>query len=170
MLNFLLRLNALGGYAAGALLWALMFIVTADVAVRNLGSSLLWVNEVSGYLLVAIVFLGAGYTYDRDGHFAITLMVAKLPRAPRLALELAMVLLSLTFCLMLAWGGIELVRFAQSLALTAPTLLQTPLYLPYAAIVIGAASLSISLVLRAVSLASALRRHKDIATRAEHSI
>ena len=169
-MKFLLRLNALGGYVAGALLWVLAFIVFLDVLLRAFSSPFLWVNEVSVYLLVAIVFLGAGYTYDRDGHFAITFIADRLPRVPRLVLELAIVLLSLAFALLLTWGGIELVRFARSLSMASPTLLHTPLWIPYSAVIAGGASLSISLWARAVTLVHALRHGGDVASRTEHSV
>lgn len=166
----LLRLNTFGGYLAGALLWSLAGIVFLDVAARSLGAPLLWANEVSTYLLVALVFLGAGHTYDRNGHFAINHLIANLPRVQRLGLELATVVVSLGLSILFAWGGIELVRFARSLSLASPTLLQVPLYVPYSAIIIGGISLSISLVVRAVTLITALRENGDVAEREETSI
>ncbi len=170
MMAVLLRLNTLGGYLAGTLLWCLAGIVFLDVTARALGAPLLWANEVSTYLLVALVFLGAGHTYDRSGHFAINHLVANLPRAQRLGLELATVVVSLGLSLLFAWGGFELVQFARSLSLASPTLLQVPLYIPYSAIIIGGISLSISLVVRAIALIMALRRNEDVDMREESSI
>lgn len=170
MMSVLLRLNALGGYLAGILLWALMLIVFFDVATRALGIPVLWANEISTYLLIALVFLGAGHTYDRNGHFAITHLVSNLPRVQRLSLELVTVSISLVLALLFAWGGIELVRFARSLSLASPTLLQVPLYIPYSAVIIGGISLSISLTVRAVTLITALRDGGDVSMREESSV
>lgn len=170
MLKFILRLNAVSGYVAGALLWVLAFLIVADILLRLLGVPILWSNEVSVYVLIGLVFLGAGYTYDNDGHFAIGLVVEKLPRTARLGIELAVVVLSLGFALLLAWGGVQLVQFAHSMAIRSPTLLHTPLALPYAAIFIGGLTLSLSLIARAVLLVTALREGTDLAIRKEHSI
>lgn len=170
MLKFLLRVNAAGGYLAAALLWALAFIIFIDVLLRVIGTPILWSNEVSVYVLIAVVYLGAGYTYDQDGHFSISLLVEKLARRPRLVTELAVVVLSLAFALLFTWGGIELVRFARSLSLASPTLLHVPLYLPYSAVFIGGLSLSISLFARAALLVRALHEGAEVALRTEHSI
>jgi len=170
MLKLFQQLNKLSGYLAAALLWVLSFLIFADVLLRFSGTPILWSNEISVYLLIAVVFLGVGYTYDCDGHFSITLLVEKLPRAPRIYLELAVVLLSLVFAVLLTWGGIELVRFARSLNLASPTLLHVPLYLPYLAVCVGGFSLVLSLITRAVTLVIALRSGADVALRTEHSI
>jgi TRAP-type C4-dicarboxylate transport system permease small subunit len=170
MLKFILRLNAVSGYVAGAMLWVLSLLIVSDIGLRLVGTPILWSNEISVYVLISLVFLGAGYTYDNDGHFAIGLLVEKLPRKTRLGLELAVVVLSLGFALLLAWGGIQLVQFAHSMTMRSPTLLHTPLAIPYAAIFIGGLSLSLSLIARVVLVVTALREGKDLAMRTEHSI
>lgn len=170
MMSMLLRLNALGGYLAGALLWVLMIIVFLDVVARACGAPLLWVNEVSTYLLIGLVFLGAGHTFDRGGHFAITHLASALPGAWRLSLELVTVSISLVLASFFVWGGIELVHFARTLSLASPTLLQVPLYIPYSTVIVGGISLAISLTVRAASLVAALREGEDVATQEESSI
>lgn len=170
MLKLFLRINVLSGYLAAALLWVLAFIIFADVLLRLVGTPILWSNEVSVYVLIALVFLGVGYTYDSDGHFSIAMLVEKLPRRPRICLELATVLLSLVFAVLFTWGGVELVRFARSLSLASPTMLHVPLYLPYLAVCIGGFSLCLSLVARAAILAAALGSGAEVTLRAEHSI
>lgn len=170
MLDVLVRANAAAAAVAAVLMWALVSLVCIDVSLRALGAPILWSSEVTVYLLVSAVFLGMGYTYDRDGHFAIALVVEKLPRKGRLSLELLMVLLSLLFAGLLAWGGVGLVQFARSLSMSSPTLLHVPMFIPYSAVCVGGASLCMSLVVRAAVLAEALRTGRDVAVRTEHSI
>lgn len=164
------RLNAGAAAVAAALLWMLALLVFMDIVLRVAGAPILWSNEVSVYLLIAVVYLGIGYTYDRDGHFAILLVVDRLPRKARLFLELFTVLLSLGFAILLTCGGIALVQFARSLSMASPTLLHVPLAVPYTLVIAGGVSLSISLVLRLLNLAGALHRGADVAQREEHSI
>jgi TRAP-type C4-dicarboxylate transport system permease small subunit len=162
--------NRAAAAIAALLLWALAILIFGDIVLRLVGFPILWSNEVSVYLLIALVYLGIGYTYDQDGHFSILLLVDQLPRKPRLGVELATVLLSLGFAILLTVGGIGLVQFARSLSMSSPTLLHVPLALPYSCVIVGGVSLSLSLVARAFTLLDALRRGADLNHRSEHSI
>lgn len=164
------RVNSAAAVLAALLLWLLAALIFSDIVLRMAGVPILWSNEVSVYLLIAVVYLGIGYTYDQDGHFSILLLVDRLPRQPRLWVELATVLLSLVFALLLTWGGIGLVQFARSLSISSPTLLHVPLFIPYTCVVVGGLSLSLSLVVRALTVASALLHGAELGRRTEHSI
>lgn len=164
------RVNGVAAALAAILLWALVILVFGDIVLRTLGTPILWSNEVSVYLLIALVYLGIGNTYDHDGHFAILLIVEKLPRKGRLGVELATVSLSLVFAVLLTVGGIGLVQFAHSMSMKSPTLLHMPLAVPYACVIVGGLSLSLSLIVRALTLIDAMRRGADLTQRMEHSI
>lgn len=164
------RINGAAAVLAAVLLWLLALVIFADIVLRMAGAPILWSNEVSVYLLIALVYLGIGYTYDRDGHFSIQLLVERLPRRWRLGVELGTVLVSFTFAVFLTWGGIGLVQFARSLAIASPTLLHVPLFIPYSCVVIGGLSLAMSLLVRAITLADAMHRGLDVTQRSEHSI
>jgi TRAP-type C4-dicarboxylate transport system permease small subunit len=164
------RVNGLAAALAAVLLWALVVLVFGDIVLRAIGAPLLWSNEVSVYLLIALVYLGIGNTYDHDGHFSILLLVDKLPRKPRMGVELVTVLLSLGFVILLTIGGIGLVQFAHSMTMSSPTLLHVPLTIPYSCVIVGGVSLSLSLIVRALTLIDALQRGVDLNNRTEHSI
>jgi TRAP-type transport system small permease protein len=164
------RVNGIAAALAAVMLWALAILIFGDIVLRALGVPILWSNEVSVYLLIALVYLGIGNTYDHDGHFAILLLVDKLPRKGRLGVELATVSLSLLFAILLTIGGIGLVQFAHSMSMKSPTLLHMPLVFPYACVVVGGVSLSLSLIVRALTLIDAMRRGLDLSQRTEHSI
>lgn len=164
------RVNGVAAGLAAVLLWALVILIFGDIVLRALGVPILWSNEVSVYLLIALVYLGIGNTYDHDGHFAILLVVEKLPRRGRLGVELATVSLSLAFAVLLTIGGIGLVQFAHSMSMKSPTLLHMPLVVPYACVIVGGLSLSLSLIVRALTLIDAMRRGLDLHQRMEHSI
>lgn len=164
------RLNRAAAVLAAILLWALAILIFGDIVLRFAGTPILWSNEISVYLLIAVVYLGIGYTYDKDGHFAILLLVDRLSRKSRLRLELATVLLSLVFAILLTIGGAGLVQFARSLSIASPTLLHVPLFIPYSCVVVGGLSLSLSLVCRALNIVQAMRSGIDLVQRTEHSI
>lgn len=156
------QVNSLGGGLAAVLMWVMVAIVCLDVFTRLLGHSFLWVSEVSVYLLIAIAFLGIGYTFDRDGHFAITSLVDKFPRKPRLLMELVVVALSFAFTLLLTAGSLGLIRFAASMSLESPTVLRIPLSWPYSLITIGCVFLALSLLIRGTLLVRALRHGGEL--------
>jgi C4-dicarboxylate transporter DctQ subunit len=164
------RINSAAAALAAILLWALVILIFGDIVLRLVGAPILWSNEVSVYLLIALVYLGIGYTYDHDGHFSILLIVERLPRATRQGVELAIVVFSLGFAMLLTAGGIGLVQFARSLSISSPTLLHVPLWIPYSCVIVGGVSLSLSLIVRALSLVDALRRGVELNQRTEHSI
>jgi len=170
MIRSLLRFNALAGHVAAVILWLLVLIVTGDVVARLLGSSLLWASEVSVYLLVSAMFLGLGYTYDAGGHFSITLVVERLPRSKRVIAEIATSVVALAFASVFTWGGVTLVLFARSISIASPTLLQTPMWIPYGTIFIGGLTLSISLIARLAALLPAATRGTEVDFRKEHSV
>jgi len=79
------RLAVSGGYLASCALLVMTIGVTLDVLARFLlGAGTKLAIEMSGYLVVAIIFFGLAYTYKTDGHIAIDLVVRRLPpRAQR---------------------------------------------------------------------------------------
>jgi TRAP-type C4-dicarboxylate transport system permease small subunit len=79
------------------------FAITYDVVVRYLfNDTLLWLNDVTGYLLAAVTFLGGAYLMSRDGHTRVDILVAHAPprvRRPLVFLDAGLVLL---VCVVLA--------------------------------------------------------------------
>ncbi len=78
----LLRLIDSAVAAAAALLVAATVVITcAAVFFRYvMNAALPWPEEVAGYLLVWISFLGAYLALRRDGHISFDMLLEKLPR------------------------------------------------------------------------------------------
>lgn len=152
MLKLFLRINTVSGYLAAFLMWVLAVIVLINVALRVFGVSILWVNEISIYLLIGVVFTGIGNTLDRDGHFAIMHAVEALPRKVRLCISLCTTAIAFAFSVLFALGGISLVNFARSLSLESPTTVHMPLAIPYSIMVVGGTLAAMSLIVRIVSI------------------
>ena len=74
-----------GGYLASCALLIMTIGVTLDVLARFLlGAGTKLAIEMSGYLVVAIVFFGLAYTHKTNGHIEIDFLVKRLPaRAQR---------------------------------------------------------------------------------------
>jgi TRAP-type C4-dicarboxylate transport system permease small subunit len=85
-----------------------------------------WAGEVSAAAFAWVVFLGAAAAFKRGAHISIDLLVANLPRGPRLALAAAVDLVVLVFCGYVTWLAIE---FTLDIGMTTP---MPSLRIPYA--------------------------------------
>jgi TRAP-type C4-dicarboxylate transport system permease small subunit len=103
--------------AAGILMVAMMGMIVADVALRNLGyQSSAHFFTFTEYFLLLIPLLGAPWLVREKGHIYIELLIGALPPSRRQALMRIIVVLSLAVCAVLAWygGAITLQNFAQN--------------------------------------------------------
>jgi TRAP-type C4-dicarboxylate transport system permease small subunit len=87
------------------MLAAMATMVFANVALRFLTDhSILWVEEVSRYLMIWLTFLGAGLVLRHGGHIGIDALQEKVPRwAPHIRAVIFVLLLA--FFLFMAWIG-----------------------------------------------------------------
>lgn len=91
------------------LLVAMSFTVFGNVVCRYfLDASLAWYEEVSRFLLIWIVFLGAVIAYIRGDHLGIDVLVTFLPLRPRQAVVVFADLLVLLALAIMVQGGWEM--------------------------------------------------------------
>jgi C4-dicarboxylate transporter, DctQ subunit len=91
---------------AGILMVAMMAMIVADVALRNLGyQSSAHFFTFTEYFLLLIPLLGAPWLVREKGHIYIELAIAALAPRARRALMRAIVVLCLAVCVVLAWYG-----------------------------------------------------------------
>ena len=127
-----------GGIACEAALVIMMLLITAEVAVRSLFNySLQFTDELSGYLLVAVTFLGISISLKEGAVFRVDFLYRRLAARVRTALELVFQILSLIFAVLLDYQVIRLVVSSYERDVTAPTLLATPLYVPQIVMPVG---------------------------------
>ncbi len=94
---------------------ALLVAATAVAVCLNvffryvLESGLVWADEIPGFLLVWIAFLGAYLAIRREGHIAFDLLVAKLPPRPRAVLQTLIDLLVVGFLVLLVRTSVEMI-------------------------------------------------------------
>ena len=139
----LLRLNR---WAVIAILAAMAVMVFANVALRFLTDlSIVWVEEVSRYLMIWLTFLGAGLVLRYGAHVGIDTLQERFPRhAPLLRAIIFVVLLALLAALV--WLG---ARYALRTWEQTTPVLQVPYGAIYLALPIGFALMIVHLVLMA---------------------
>lgn len=130
---------------------AMALLICAEVFCRSfLNFSLMFAEEVAGYLLVAIVFLGMPVALSRGALFRVELVLNRLPGEVARWVQLAFNLLSLSVSLILLWQMARLVMDSWVRKIEAPTVLATPLYVPQIFMVLGLLTLVLVLVLHLI--------------------
>lgn len=123
-------------------------LIFTEVVCRNLFSfSLMFTDELAGYLLVGLVFLGMPVALAKGALFRVEVLLNRMPAAARAWLELVFNLMSLAFAVVLLLQLWQFVVDSWQRGVRAPTVLATPLYLPQALMVVGTATLVLVLVL-----------------------
>lgn len=143
--DFLIKL---GLYVSALVIVAMMSLIAADVASRNiLNLSLLVVDEVSGYLLVALSFFGVGYSLRTGALLRVEFILFSLPPRLKAALGVLYDVLSLGVMLILTYYLYRVTVSSFDRGMVAPTLLETPVWIPQVAMPVGSLILVVALVL-----------------------
>lgn len=135
---------AVNGAAVALMLAAMLGLVFANVVGRYFFSvSFGWAEEVTRYLMIWVVFLGAGLALREGMHVAVTLFADAFDRARPAIGWIAFAVLFL-FLAALAWFGLEYAMFASR---QRSAMLQLPMWTMYLAVPIGAVLALVHLVL-----------------------
>jgi TRAP-type transport system small permease protein len=130
-----------------AALIVMLVVVGVDILTRSLFNFSFEISdELGGYLLVVIAFVSLPVCQASGSFHRVELVQSRLSPFGRAVSHVIFDLLSLTFCGLLLW---QLARFEISsfrFGDRAPTYLATPLWIPQAAMVLGAAAACFSMV------------------------
>ena len=133
--------------ACVAALVVMLVVVMTDILTRSLlNFSFEISDELGGYLLVVIAFVSLPVCQASDSFHRVELVQSRLSPFGRAVSQVVFDLLSLTFCALLFW---QLVRFELSsfrFGDRAPTYLATPLWIPQAAMLVGATAVCLTML------------------------
>lgn len=117
------------------MLCVLVVTVGANVTGRFVFNySLAWAAELSRYVFIWVIFIGAALAYFRDEHISVDLLVKRLGPRAAATLNLIRDLLVLSVLLVLLWGSFGmLTTFAQSSAILGVPLRLVNVSVPIAA-------------------------------------
>jgi TRAP-type C4-dicarboxylate transport system permease small subunit len=146
-------LSRLGGAVAVALLLAAVLVICQMVFVRYvLKGSAIWQHEFVTFSLIGATFIGAPYVLLTRGHVNVDLLPIYLGARGRLALALLAALISLAFCVILAWYGFAFWYQAYVEDWHAQTVWRPPLWIPYFAVPLGMGVLALQYVAEILAL------------------
>lgn len=148
------------GAACELILVAMVILVNIEVVIRPFDLTLDMVDEVGGYLLVALTFIALPAALVGNAFHRVEFVQARLSHAGRRWTHIAFTAAALVFALMLEWQFLRLVGRSYTSQVVAPTILGTPVWIPQAAMIVGTTCLIYSLIrvlLRALGNADSSR-------------
>jgi TRAP-type C4-dicarboxylate transport system permease small subunit len=146
-------LSRLGGAAAVLLLLAAVLVICQMVVVRYvLKGSAIWQHEFATFSLIGATFIGAPYVLLTHGHVNVDLLPIYLGARGRLALALLAALISLAFCIILAWYGFAFWYQSWIEGWHAQTVWRPPLWVPYLAVPLGMGLLTLQYLAEILAL------------------
>lgn len=149
-------LSDAAGAVAGAATVVLTVMVTAGVAARRVfNAPFLFVEELSGYLVLAIVFLGLATTLRTGGHIRVDILLGRTTGAVRIALQVGCLLVALAWAGFVVAGTTRLLMEYWTQHVRSFAYLEAPLWIPASVMVAGA----VLLVLQILAL---LTRPRDV--------
>jgi TRAP-type C4-dicarboxylate transport system permease small subunit len=118
------------GALCGLLILSLMVGVSLDVAVRSItGRPIMWMFEVTEYVLLYIPCLGMAWLAREYGHVAITSFVSKLPSAPRKLVATSSMLFCASVSAVVAYWGVWATQVSIGRGAIAGMMLRMPEYI-----------------------------------------
>jgi TRAP-type C4-dicarboxylate transport system permease small subunit len=138
------RALLLGLYLAEAALGLMVILIVNDLFVRNfIGIGLKFTTEYCGYLFVMFVFLGAPYSLRQGDFLRIELVGQRILQGLAGIYAVCAIVVSLIFLYEVG----RLVLNSYSRQILAPTLTETPLWIPQLVLPIGMALMILALFL-----------------------
>ena len=152
-----------GGYLSGWLVPIMMTLVLVEVFMRYvLNQPLMLSDEFSAYLLVALTFLGAAYTWKERGHVRIVALTSRLPQRVSSWVRLIALILGFVFAVTLVQAGYHFTAFSFRFNISSATWLHTPQHAPRLTLLIGFILLALILIVETAKAIVNLRAGKSV--------
>lgn len=142
-------------YLGGAVAAALAFVGIEVLVLYQLGGQFLpyiprSADEFAGYCMAASAFLSLAYTFNANEHIRVTLVSDRLGPLGRRLLDLAAVSITVPLTAYLAWHFSKMSWVTWQLDERSAGLIALPLWIPQAAMAIGAVLFFVAVVQRAL--------------------
>lgn len=138
--------DIIGGHLQGWIVFFLMVMVLVEVLTRYiLQSPLSIADELGGYLLVAITYIGLAYTWKEKGHVRVELLTNMLPVKVREWLRFITLIMATVFCWPLIMGSYQLLMDSMLFGEKSGSWLRTPLVYPQSVLLVGSVLLLVQL-------------------------
>lgn len=148
---------------SAVILGLLTVLILVEIFIWNLfQKTTLIADEYSAYGLAAIIFMGAGFCLKEKGHIRITLILGFLPETPARVITFIATVITTVFMGYLWWYLFKMVRSALRYESTSGTLTNTPLWIPQAVMLLGAACFCIQLAATCIKTWQAIKTREEV--------
>lgn len=152
-IEFVTATSKLCGIVAALMILLSVLVVCQMVWIRYvLEESSIWQTEFVTYLLISATFIGSPYVLLTRGHVNVDLIPLYLKQHWRLRLALFASIVSLLFCLIIAYVGYEFWYEAWEANWLSDSIWEVRLWIPYFSLPFGFAILSLQYIADILSL------------------
>lgn len=142
-----------GAACAAVLVLVSLAVVGYSVVMRyGLGTPVTWVDELTGFLVVGIVMLGAADALRRGDHISVDLLTTRLHGLPRRLANVWWMVAVLLVAAALIYSGEIMVRFSHEFEMYSEGYLELPMWIPQSVLLAGAVLLALMALGRIISL------------------
>lgn len=140
---------------AGAGVVLLMMAVVGYSVVNRylLGTPITWTDELSGYLVVALVMLGAAEALRRGDHISVDLLTARLESGSRRLSGIWSNLLVLIVAVALLISARDTLNYSIGFGIVSEGYLEVPMWIPQSFLILGPALLAVVALANLLGLA-----------------
>lgn len=133
------RVLCLGGAAVAAVSVLITLGVTGySIFMRYvLGTPINWTDELSGYLVVAIVMFGAAEALRRGDHVQVDLLTSRLTGRALAAMRILWMLMVIAFMAVLLLSAWRAAAFSHGFGLYSDGYLEMPMWQPQSLLIVG---------------------------------
>jgi C4-dicarboxylate transporter DctQ subunit len=136
-------------WALIASLIVMVLLTFMQVVLRWFGNATVWAEELSRYIMLYQVWVGASYAVHEDAHIRITALVGKLRGSKKQVSEVVVLAIWLVFAIWLTAEGVVLVNKIALMGQVSSAM-RIPMTIPYASVPVGGALMSIRLIQKLV--------------------
>ncbi|KQZ94385.1 C4-dicarboxylate ABC transporter substrate-binding protein [Mesorhizobium sp. Root157] len=148
------QMSTLCGFVAAGLISAGVVVVCQMVFARFvLGSNTIWQTDFTTYSIVAATFLGSPYVLLTRGHVNVDILPHYLGQAARFRLAMLSAVMSLCFSFVMTWLAWHYWYESWSGSWVSDTMWRVRLWIPFAAMPLGFAVLTLQYIVDVYCLA-----------------
>ncbi|BAK73887.1 TRAP transporter small permease subunit [Arcobacter sp. L] len=128
--NFINKFSFLGAYLSALLLIFLTLLILTEIFLRYFFDiSTMIADEYSGYLFLALIFLGLAYTFNEGAHIRINILTSKMNKKSNKIVDVIAGIISIIILSFALYRTILFTYDSYSMEMLSESVSETPLYL-----------------------------------------
>ena len=143
--------------AIGAGVVILMMLVVAYSVINRyiLNTPITWTDELSGYLVVALVMLGAADALRQGDHISVDLITSRLAKRGKRLVEIWSYIIVLIFSSVFLTSSKQTIDYSVNFSIVSEGYLEVPMWIPQSFLILGG---SLIFLVALVKLTRAVKR------------